>query len=165
MSAVRPTVGGVRQDHNLPDRWGTRDLPVLVAVARRLDAGERVVDADDEELLVELAPLDRDAIANALMALANAGYIDCGVNMMLSGDKFVAAHTLRERGRRAVGLWPNEEQAADALVGLLTQAAEHVDNEDDAGALKKAGRLLRGVPASVLADVTAALIRQQTGIG
>jgi len=136
-----------------------------MTVARRLDAGEGAVDADDEELLAELAFLDSDAVANALIALADAEYIGCGVNIMLSGDKYVTAHTLLERGRRAVGLWPNEEQAANALVDLLTQAAEHVDDEDDAGALKKAGRLLRGVPASVLADVTAALIRQQTGIG
>lgn len=47
---------------------------------------------------------------------------------------------------------------------LLTKAGDQVQDEEDASALKRAGRLLRGVPASVLADVTAALIRQQTGI-
>lgn len=149
----------------MPDRWSTRDFPVLVAIARRLDAADHIVDADDDEFLSELEPLDRDTIANAMIALANAGYIDCGINAMLSGHKHVAAHTLTERGRRAVGIWPNQEQAADALIDLLTQAADHVGDADDAGALRKAGRLLRGVPASVVADVTAALIRQQTGIG
>lgn len=138
---------------------------MLVALARRLDDGQPVVDADDEDFLAELQPLDRDTIANSMLALDTAGYVECGVNVMLSGDKFVAAHTLTERGRRSVGIWPDQELAADALIDLLTQAADHVDDEDDAGALKKAGRLLRGVPSAVLADVTAALIRQQTGIG
>lgn len=138
---------------------------MLAAIARRLDDGQPVVDADDEDFLAELQPLDRDTIANSMLALDTAEYVECGVNVMLSGDKFVAAHTLTERGRRSVGIWPDQELAADALIGLLNQAADLVDDEDDAGALKKAGRLLRGVPSAVLADVTAALIRQQTGIG
>jgi hypothetical protein len=124
---------------------------VLVSIARRLDARAVIGDAHDREFLAELDPFDRDPIANAMIALANAHYIDCCVNVMLSGDKHVSAPTLTERERRAVGIWPNQEKAA-----------EHVD---DAGALKKAGRLLGGVPASVPADVTAALIRLQSGIG
>jgi hypothetical protein len=80
-------------DRPLPDRWSARDFPVLVAIARRLDAGKHIVDADDDDLLAELEPLDRDTIANALIALANAEYIDCGINVMLSGHKHVAAHT------------------------------------------------------------------------
>jgi hypothetical protein len=47
----------------------------------------------------------------------------------------------------------DKEAAVDALIDLLNQAADHVPNEDDTGALKKAGRLLKGAPASVLSDV------------
>lgn len=72
---------------------------------------------------------------------------------------------MTDRGRRATGLWPREDSELEALVDLLVQAADSTDDEDDAGNLRKAGRLLRTVPGAVIADVTAALIRQQSGIG
>ena len=85
-------------------------------------------------------------------------------NPPLAGDPTIWVTGLTERGRRKTGLWPDDESTADALFDLLAQAADQVEGEEDAGALRKAGRLLRGVPSAVLADVTAALIRQQTGM-
>lgn len=147
----------------LPDRWHTREFPVLLAVARRLDDSNDVVDADDEELQGELG-VDQPTLARSFIALSHAQYIEVATTEMMSGDRFATAHELLERGRRAAGLWPDEDAAADALVQLLNQAADQTSDEDDASALRKAGRLLRSVPSAVIADVTAAFIRQQTGI-
>lgn len=145
----------------LPDRWHTRDFPVLLEVARAADA-EQEVNLDDIAATLDMRV---GQIIAVLDALEDARYLRYDGTEMLSGEVHVNFVRISERGRRVVGLWPNEEQAADALVELLGQAAEHVDDEDDAGALRRAGRLLRGVPSAVIADVTAALIRQQSGIG
>lgn len=134
---------------------------MLLEVARLLDAHEEF----DVEALEPALQLSEDDVQDALMALESGQYVQLHGNRMASGEMYVVGVTLLERGRRSVGLWPDEEQAADALIELLTQAADQVEDEDDAGALKRAGRLLRGVPSAVIADVTAALIRQQSGIG
>jgi hypothetical protein len=144
----------------LDDRWETRDRPVLVEVSRRLDAGEPAVMEDE---LAESMSLSLSAVQQAGIALVPA-YLDGNISKYIGGNVHVMFTGITERGRREVGLWPNQEQAADALVDLLSRAADLTNDEDDAGALRKAGRLLRGVPSAVLADVTAALIRQQTGL-
>jgi hypothetical protein len=148
-------------DDRLPDRWHSRDFRVLLEVARLIDAHEEF----DVEALEPALQLSESDVQDALIALESGRYVQLHGNRTASGDMYVFGVTLLERGRRSVGLWPNEEHAADALIDLLTQAADQVEDEDDAGALQRAGRLLRGVPSAVIADVTAALIRQQTGIG
>ncbi|MDP9824065.1 hypothetical protein [Nocardioides massiliensis] len=146
--------------NRLPDRWHSRDFPVLLEAARLLDAGEMPVSSDD---IAANVGFDEDDIIAALQAL-HGTYTTGEALDSLGGVLGFFITGLTERGRRATGLWPDEEQAADALVELLTKAGDKVQDEEDASALKRAGRLLRGVPASVLADVTAALIRQQTGL-
>lgn len=106
---------------------------------------------------------DEDDVVAALQSLHGTYATGEALNS-LGGAMGFFVTGLTERGRRVTGLWPDEDQTADALVDLLTKAGDQVQDEEDASALKRAGRLLRGVPASVLADVTAALIRQQTGI-
>lgn len=136
------------------------DLQVLVAAARRLDSEHLQLMSPEQAGDVDLPEGD---IGLALRALVPT-YLDANAQPGLDAVPQFVVSGLTERGRRVSGLWPEQEQVADALIELLTQAADHVDDEDDAGALRKAGRLLRGVPAAVLADVTAALIRQQTGM-
>jgi hypothetical protein len=146
--------------NRLPDRWHSRDFPVLLEAARLLDAGEMPVSSDD--IAANLGFEEDEAVA-ALQALHGI-YTTGDALSSLGGVMGYLITGLTERGRRVSGLWPDEDQTADALVKLLTKAGDQVQDEEDASALKRAGRLLRGVPASVLADVTAALIRQQTGI-
>ncbi|MBC2933046.1 hypothetical protein [Nocardioides sp. zg-1228] len=148
----------------LPDRWNDRDFPALLAAARILES-DSPEDADTQlEEFQEAAGLSERELVRALIGLEQAGYIETQGSAPLAGDPTIWVTGLTERGRRKTGLWPDEESSADALVDLLAQAAERVGDEDDAGALRKAGRLLRGVPSEVLADITAALIRQQVGI-
>jgi hypothetical protein len=156
---TRPTVCRVTQD-KLPDRWHSRDYPVLLEAARLLDAGEMPVSSDD---IAANTGLDEDDVVAALEALHGTFTTGQALNS-LGGPMGFFIGGLTERGRRATGLWPDEEHAADALIELLTKAGDEVSDEEDSSALKRAGRLLRCVPASVLADVTAALIRQQAGL-
>jgi hypothetical protein len=143
------------------DRWQRRDFPVLVEATRQVDAREAV----DVHAMAVAADTDEDGVDEALAALEDAGYLDTIRGpTRTSGDAQLHGVRLRERGLRATGLWPNDDDQADALVQVLEQAADQVSDGDDQSALRKAGRLLRGVPAAVLADVTAALIRQQAGI-
>jgi hypothetical protein len=148
-------------NQSLPDRWASRDFPVLIEAARRLDDGQRITEA--EEIAADL-DVEVDQVYAALDALVPL-YLSGESVDTLAGRGAYLVNGITERGRRAVGLWPREEAAADALIELLEQAADHVDDEDDAGALRRAGRLLKTVPAAVLAEVTGALILQQTGIG
>lgn len=158
-SLLRPIVDRVTQNR-LPDRWHSRDFPVLLEAARHLDAGEMPVSSDD---IAANVGFNEDDVVAALQAL-NGTYSTGEALNSLGGAMGFFVTGLTERGRRATGLWPDEDLTADVLVDLLTKAGDQVQDEEDASALKCAGRLLRGVPASVLADVTAALIRQQTGI-
>ena len=120
-----------------------------------------IADAED---LRRLRGFDEGQVELALKALEPT-YLRIERGPSRGGDGGTMYVTgITDDGRRATGLWPNEEQAADALVELLTQAADHVPDEAGTAVIRRAGRLLRGVPAAVLADVTAALIRQQTGI-
>jgi hypothetical protein len=136
----------------LDDRWESLDRPLLVRVARRLNDEQRPVHTGD-------------AIEMASIVSLTPTYLDARVQRTGDGKPYMAfVRGLTERGRREVGLWPKEEAGAAALIELLEQAAENVEDEDDASALRKAGRALKTVPASIVAEVTAAFIRQQTGL-
>lgn len=142
-----------------PDRWHSRDFPVLLEVARLLDDGARHVQVRD----LEATGFDFKQLIAALGALV-PGYLTGKQLDTLAGPVDFVVTGLTERGRRTTGLWPQEDAASDALVELLNQAADGTTDEDDAGNLRKAGRLLKSVPGNVIADVTAALIRQQAGL-
>ena len=145
----------------LEDRWHERDFPVLIAAARRLERDGIAFLSNN--LSVELE-MTNDDVGLALAALVPSHLEGKRMELAIAGPGEYIVTGITERGRRATGLWPDQEQAAAALIELLTQAADQVDDADDAGALRKAGRLLRSVPGAVLADVTAALIRQQAGL-
>lgn len=149
-------------DELLPDRWHSRDFPVLLETARQLDSGQNVVQGQEVAVASGLSSEDVQSAWHALHP-TYINVLDMGQSAAQTRPDLAVAN-LTERGRRAVGLWPREDEAADAFIELLSQAADQLDDEDDAGALRKAGRLLKSVPSAVLADVTAALIRQQTGL-
>ena len=136
----------------LESRWESFDRPVLVQLARQLEETQRTLTTGDPEIL------------RSVIALTPT-YLNATVQRTGDSRPYVAIiRGLTERGRREVGLWPDDEPAAEALIDLLAKAADTVDDADDASTLRKAGRLLKSVPSAVLADVAAALIRQQTGL-
>lgn len=145
----------------LADQWESRDRPVLLAIAKRLAATREPFTAGE---IARDIGIDAEDAVDACLALLPT-YISGNPQRDGSGRVYVfLIGGITERARREIGLWPSEELAAEALVELLNQAADQVEDQDDAGALRKAGRLLRSVPSAVVADVTAALIRQQTGL-
>lgn len=145
----------------LADRWNSRDYPVLLEVARRLDTDASLFDV---RVLSDSTSLSKEELVAAAVAL-HPTYLQGTVGSAAGQGPFsYLVRGLTDRGRRATGLWPDDDSTADALVQLLERAADQVEDEEDQSALKRAGSLLRGVPAAVIADVTAALIRQQTGI-
>jgi hypothetical protein len=144
MDAVTPEM--------LDDQWEARDRPVLVDVARKLTEMQRTLSTGDPDTMA------------AIVALTPT-YLNARVQRTGDGKPYVATiQGLTDRGRREVGLWPNEEATADALIDLLETAADQAEDSDDAGALRKAARQLKTVPAGVIAAVGAAWIRQQTGL-
>ncbi len=147
----------------LPDRWHTRDFPVLLATARILESEGRTADSQEEEFQ-QAANCDEQDLVRALQALKQAGYIEAEQTAMLAGNDTVWATGLTERGRRAVGLWPGDD-AADALIDALRQAEESTTDPDERSAIRRAWSSLGGVSRDVMVDVVAAVVARQSGLG
>lgn len=143
----------------LAESWHSRDLPVLIEVARRLDAGERGLTASE---LVEPTGFDLEILLSAFTAL-DGPYIDGKPLDSMGGRIDYFALNLTERGRRAVGLWPSEK-GGDALIELLRQAAEQSTDDEERGLLKRAANSLAGVSTSVLTDVVATAAKVGLGL-
>ena len=146
----------------LQDRWATRDFPVLLAAARKVDALHLNVRAS--ELADELG-MSPDDVMSALIAL-DPTYVETkedrrGPNILAN----VAVLRLTERGRRAVGLWPGED-SADALVRVLEAAADAEADPVEQGKLRKAAKAVGTVSRDVLVEIVAAVAsRQMMGPG
>lgn len=147
-------------ENPLADRWQTRDFPVLVLAAKELDDGSPL----DFERIAAEADLAESVVIRSVSALVQAGYL---LRVPFPGPRKLVlipdSYELTERGRRAVGIWPSGE-GADALVEALRQAEEATTDPDEKTLIRRAAGALGSVSRDVLADVTAALIRQQTGI-
>lgn len=147
----------------LPDRWHSRDFPVLVAAARGIDSGEGVDVAEISSAL----DLDDTDVKRALGALKQAGYLDDSpIGVTGPGVQSLAWPSwtgLTERGRRAVGIWPSG-QAADSLVEALRQAEDLVTDPEEKTLLRRAAGAMGSVSREVLTDVMAAVIKSQAGI-
>ena len=90
----------------LSDTWYGREFPVLLEVARQLEAGSGVVDTGS---VVRALGMDRDDVGRAFDALIPS-YLDGKVQRAAGGVVYLAmARRLTERGRRATGLWPDGE--------------------------------------------------------
>jgi hypothetical protein len=140
--------------NSLPDRWATRDLPVL----RRIAEVVEVDNADEvrpEGVAADLGIPQDDAL-RAMIALHGSGYIEGDRANSLVG-KYIFATDLTERGRRAVGIWPSSD-GVDALVEALQQAAAATDDPDEKGALRKAASAILGVGRDVMTDVIGAVL-------
>jgi len=162
---VFATVASLRDvtGDRLPDSWTARDRPVLLAAAK-LDGDNPLGLLASDLIAVELE-MDATDVTKSLIALDDAGYVTATAHEVdLAGLVSVNVVRLRERGRREVGMWPDGDTAAAALIDALRQAEELTDDPDDKSALRKAAGQLASVSRSVIADLTTAYIRSQTGI-
>lgn len=146
-------------DVNIPERdqWHTRDLHVLRSVADLDPRADNWAATMCAEHLLELPDL-----VEALLALEDGQYVE--VFWSNRGGKYPAAVRLRERGRRALGVWPS----ADGVDGLIEslRAAEHTaDDPEDQHLLRRAGAAIGGVSRDIMTDVIAAVMARQSGLG
>lgn len=157
-------------DGNLPDVWTTRDLPVLREFARRIEADVEEVDTSIEAVSTGTG-FDERTVRRARSALVEGGYLrERQVEMhSMDGTRTVYPWgswlVLTERGRRTVGLWPDGDAAVAQLLSALRQAEDLTQDPDDKTALRKAGGQLASVSRSVVAEVIAAVVTRQAGLG
>ncbi|MEE3128462.1 MAG: hypothetical protein VX494_14740 [Actinomycetota bacterium] len=140
------------------DTWHTRDLHVLRAVADH----DPHMDNWSATMCAEMV-LDPDDLVAALQALEEARYIEVWWSRTFGGDDPLGAR-LRERGRRAVGVWPSAE-AIDGLVEALRQAEEATEDPDERTLIRRAAGALGSVSRDVMTDVIAAVVARQSGLG
>jgi hypothetical protein len=144
----------------LPDRWHSRDFPVLLEVARALDSG---ASPDERRLTADLG-ISSDQLDASWHALREGEYLRVLRDRPRRlGDGAMTHIVLTERGRRAVGLWPSEG-AGDELADLLRQAADRIDDPEEQTLLRRAAGAVGSVSRGVMTDVIAALVKSQAGL-
>ena len=92
----------------LNDTWYSRDLPVLTAIAEKLERGSAPVDT--EQLIDELG-LTRQDLTAALRAL-DVEYLIVRWPERITyrrSDPSTLVERITSRAREAVGLWPSAE--------------------------------------------------------
>jgi hypothetical protein len=158
------TVPPMTTDETLADRWTSRDKPVLMEFARRIDDGETAVDSRQVAAHLDL---DEAECARVAVALADDGYLKIAgkpITAWGSGPVIVLVADLTGKGRRATGIWPDSDDAVERLLQALRQAEDLADDPDDKTALQKAGGQLASVSRNVLAEVIAAVVTRQAGL-
>lgn len=164
MGVVRPNVDDVTSQP-LPDRWSSRDLPVLLETARYIDAGHGPVQTLQ---IAEVMGIPDADVATAWRALT--GGHDPYLLAASLGASMADVHPqqlvidLTERGRRAVGLWPSGE-SVDAFVEALNQAAEATEDPEEKTLLRRAAGAVTSVSRDIMVDVVAAVVSRQSGLG
>ena len=141
--------------------WQDREQRMLEAIRDAEEAGEKA----SLFLLVERLQLDSRVAKLALGRLSQAGYV-AGVifNNPLAREVVDApAVWLRERGLRAVAVWPSEDPYA-ALVAMLEAQLEA---ETEPEKRSKLQALLAGITTAgreVVVSLGTAWMRQQMGL-
>ena len=110
----------------LPDTWFIRDLPVLRAIARLVDAPEHGGSPYLLGAVVPASGLPKADVVVAAKALAAAGYIEPLTNH--AGD-IVRITAISAEARRLAGLWPTPQGEWDRLLEQLAARAERAPTD------------------------------------
>jgi hypothetical protein len=108
-------------DRPLPDVWFIRDLPVLRAIVRLVDAPEHG-GAPYLGQVVPASGLPKPEVTAAARALVEAGYVEVLTNY--AGD-IVRFTGVSAEARRLAGLWPTPQGEWERLLEQLTARAEN----------------------------------------
>lgn len=151
----------VPDNGRLRDRWTTRDRPILLELAQRLD-DQPGVGIDSRHLATELG-MDPGDVAAACVAL-DPEYIGGKAHRAAGhGVILYIATELKTRGRREVRLWPSGENV-DALLDALRQAEDLTDDAEEKGIIRRAAGAVGMVSRDVMVDVMAAVVARQAGL-
>lgn len=132
----------------LPDVWATRDFPVLVEVARQVEAGETMIRGDHVATTTGLPLEDVVLAARALTARGLVVTEDVTAEdtvpwfVGLSGEAYIAT-----------GLHPSGDDAVSSLVAALRQAADLADDPEEKTRLRALADAALGVGRNVLGAV------------
>jgi hypothetical protein len=142
------------------DTWAARDLPVLDATVRLMEASYMVTVSD----IAAETGLAEQAVARALEAL-DPVYVDFRKTTTGGDPTFWYVLKVTPAARQAVGQWPTAETLIGSLAAELTAAARDERDAERKGLLSYAARLvgdtLRAVSVraaeAVLAPAVAAM--------
>ncbi len=138
--------------------WARRDLPILVAAYKRLDADDRQSVEQLEEMRQELGLSVQD-FAAGLEALEGADppcievMIAGGWSDDKAGGGFVTG--VSERARRELGAWPSPEGLVEQLAVALAKAADGEQEPERKSRLAAAAEALRSFARDVAVSVVA----------
>lgn len=136
----------------LDDVWSTRDFPVLVAAARRIDQGEDTVDVAD---LVADTNLSEEEVVRAGLALTRRGLLEA---MGSWGAPVLRVKNLSGEAYLLTGLHPDGDDAVSQLVSALRQAADQTPDPVEKSKLRALADNAGAVSRDVLAGVLTAVI-------
>lgn len=142
-------------DRRAASTWGARELPILAAALRRLDAGEYFPSLEEIRAEVDLSA---DQMRAGLKALEGATppYIEVAYTM--AGAAVVGGHVVNvsERARRELGSWPSPEDFADRIVSALSEAAAVETSSERKSKLRATAETLGSMARDVMVQVAAA---------
>jgi hypothetical protein len=114
---------------DLRETWSWRELPILRAALRRLDAGAGL--ADLEDIRAELG-LTGDNVWAGVHALQESTppYVTASYTMGWRQDHASGSiSAVSERARRELGTWPSADQLVTELAAALEEASEQAEPE------------------------------------
>jgi hypothetical protein len=138
-------------DDILDDVWYSRDLPVLVEVARRVDAGEDVV---GHVVVADATGLSPEDVCRAARSLGRKGLVVYDVDY----EGAVDFRDVTGQAYTLTGLHPSGEDERDALVELLKQAADSEPDPEEKVRLRTAAHALGDVSGKVATGVLTTFI-------
>jgi hypothetical protein len=122
-----------------PDRWASRDLPVLKSIVRRLDGRRAVIQARD---VTEDTGLTAAEATAAVMNLRRGSYV---IAREVWAERDFMVTDITDKALYAAEVWPTEEMALDRMIAALETIAANTDDEDTRS---RARRVLDGLADS-----------------
>jgi hypothetical protein len=146
----------------LPDKWNSRDLPVLRRVVQHFEEGDNGTFIDSGDIATDLA-LDPKQVSLALNNLERGGYVSLGGGFGAGG--FV--ERISGTALVASGSWPTPESALDRIIAALEAIAANTDAtaEDRTKAQRFATWLKSSATTVGIGVATAAITGQMPGAG
>ena len=140
--------------------WEMRELVILRAIQRAQEEG-----ADANAAAKAAVDLSPEVYRETVASLADGRYIVATIQRAWGGGVVVArVERLTPEGRRAVGQWPSETDAAALLVALLEERADAEPDPEKRGRIRQAAAAVGGVGRDVVAEVLARLVERQAGL-
>lgn len=145
--------------NRLADTWDSREYPVLRAAAAILSASGASI-TPSELATAEGLDLDEAEIEIAVSALEPT-YLTIAHGPMRGGYRDLYITGLTDEGRRATGLWPSPETAADRLLSALEALSDRAPDEPTRSRARGALDQLGGFSRDTLAAIAATVITGQ----